>query len=92
MEIQHTKDKNLPLITEHIMTETEQALSIQINIQIDKRRTDYPKIINEMLEKQTTPAIKIIKEIEKNAKIETREGRGLPLYQKTELILLNVKS
>lgn len=80
-ELQMTKGRNLPIYTKHITSETEEELIINIEVRIDKRRTDYKKRINEMIEKQTSPAIKIIKEIEKHAREETREGRGVQLYK-----------
>ncbi|MBP0983688.1 MAG: hypothetical protein J6A19_08180 [Oscillospiraceae bacterium] len=78
--MQHTKTENLYLDTTHIINETEKDLVISIQIKIDKRRSDYKKIIDKMIEKQTSPAISIIKEIEKNKRIECKEGKGFPLY------------
>ena len=80
-EMQHTKDNELPLRTQHIIVEKDNELEIYITIKIDKRRRDYNKRIQEMIDKQTSPAIRIIKEIEKEARLNQKEGRGTALYK-----------
>lgn len=81
VEYQLTKGENLPIETKHEIFDTEKELIVKIEIKIDKRRSDYSKIKNKTVEKQTSPAIDIIRNIEKNRRADLKEGRGAPLYK-----------
>lgn len=58
----------------------EEEVIITAAIRIKAKTKKGKKILNDMAEKQTSPLKTMIQKVERENKIDVREGKGMPLY------------
>ncbi len=66
----------------HILKDCEDVVTIDVTIKmtINKDTKSGQRIIEKMLAKQESPAVVAIREVEKNSRIDFKEGKYIPLF------------
>ena len=62
----------------------EDEVLITAAIRIKAKTKSGKKILSSMTEKQTSPLKTMIQKVERENKIDVREGKGMPLYPKLD--------